>query len=73
MITTTFPDHADQTKPFPKLMRHKENGSIILFSSEGSGTVVHVGQTAHTPGTHFKCFTAGDYEDYNGPVTLQNK
>lgn len=73
MITTTFPDNVDQTKPFPKIMRHKKLGSITLFSSERKGTVIHTGQTVHTAGFHCDYFSAEEYDDYNGPVTLQNK
>lgn len=73
MITTTFPDHGDQTKPFPKIMRHKDYGSLILFTKPDTGTVLHPGQTAHSVGVVLDNFTSSYYEDYNGPVTLQNK
>ena len=73
MITTTFPDRVDQTKPFPKIMRPKDCGSLVLFTNPDTGTILHPGQTAHSVGVHLDSFTSSWYEDYNGPVTLQNK
>lgn len=73
MITITFPDNADQTKPFPKIMRNKEWGTIVLFRDSGNGTVLHGGQTNYQVGQVVGVFTPDTYEDYNGPVTLQNK
>lgn len=73
MITTTFPDHADPTKPFPKIMRSENSGAVILFSRESVGTIVHPGQTSHVIGNHVDYFDMEPFRDYNGPVTLQNK
>lgn len=73
MITTTFPDHADQTKPFPKIMRHREYGALVLMRDARHGTVLHTGQSPRLVGDQITTTPIEDYEDYNGPVTLQNK
>lgn len=73
MITTTFPDNAEHTKPFPKIMRSKRSGMIVLFEKATVGTVLSRGQSAYDPGDHRATWADEYFEDYNGPVTLQNK
>lgn len=72
MIKSSFPGGANQTKPFPKIMRNKESGSLVLFPDASKGTVLHIGQTAHAIGSRIDTLSPEKYEDYNCPVTLEN-
>lgn len=73
MITTTFPDNAENTKPFPKIMRSTRSGMIVLFEQSSVGTVIASGQSQWSVGARLTSWPDNNFEDYNGPVTLQNK
>lgn len=73
MITTTFPDNADQTKPFPKIRRSTKSGMVVLFEASKKGMVLSQGQGAWPVGSFKTNWVEDHFEDYNGPVTLQNK
>lgn len=71
-VISTLSNEVNEEQGYPKLMKHKTTGLIVLFSSRKWGKVVFadkewpVGETSHNWDTH-------GFEDYNGSVTLQNK
>jgi hypothetical protein len=64
---------AEQSKPFPKLMRGNITGCLALFESETKGIIVNVGLS--------KVYSIGQliesgfylFEDFEGSVTLFNE
>ena len=69
MIKVTVGEQKTKSeKPFPKLMKQKDNGWVMLFLNKT--TCIHL--------TNFNCELVNDYSvdkntvDYNEPITLQN-
>lgn len=59
---------------FPRIMRHTETGSIVLFLTEDSGIYLETTECSNNPtGTYIiDAFMVEDWESYNEPVTIQN-
>ncbi len=55
-------------KPFPKLMKGKLRGTIVLMTESRCGTVVNGDEL----GTHSRTWHMDKFTDYDGPVTLRN-
>ena len=58
--------------PFPKLMRSKSTGAIVLFSGHDTGTVVASGRAGESIGHHAECWEIRAFEEFTGSVTLSN-
>lgn len=68
---------AKVVKPFPKLMIAK-NGTVLLAKAEQHGeldaVVLVVGQASSWKvGSAEDCIDAGNFEDFDGHLTLQNE
>lgn len=62
-----------EEKPFPKLMKHCEYGSIYLMSRSNEGTVVYSGiGSMNKIGKHFSNTLSKNLTDYEGDVCLTN-
>jgi hypothetical protein len=59
--------------PFPKLMKHKDNGRIVLFTTEARGVVVLRGTGSYNIGELHTNWAPSYYEDYTGSVCLENE
>tara|TARA_R110000796_G_scaffold62503_1_gene144202 strand:+ start:384 stop:596 length:213 start_codon:yes stop_codon:yes gene_type:complete len=59
-----------QELEYPKLMISTVSGDIVLFTEEGIGTVVK--EEANSIGDYFRTWTADNFEDYTGKITLEN-
>jgi hypothetical protein len=58
--------------PFPKLMMHKSNGRVVLFSSCDRGVTVMFYNFPWKVGTSEESFNSDNYEDYHDAITLSN-
>lgn len=63
----------EKAKPsYPCLMKSR-NGTVVLFSDEGVGTVVDNSENSpHELGAYYKDFNMDIFEYYNGEITLKN-
>ena len=60
-------------KPFPKLMKSRTSGVIVLMQCSGRGTVVHGVSTKGRPvGSIVNNWTMSSFIDYKGSVELTN-
>lgn len=85
MIKVTEKNILDTTKPFPKLMKNKSMGFIILATKKEippgnypENSLCYVGTVINkTPfwniGYHSDGWDGEGFEDYNGPITLENE
>lgn len=63
------------SRPFPKLMRNRETGSVVLFNSERGGTVVYVCEfrtKGGRLGDYSPVWYLDYFEDFSDSVTLSN-
>ena len=72
MIKTTVKRPPRKGKPYPKLMKSRVSGVIVLFESEGRGMVVYSHETA-SPVGHFSSEWGDTFEDFEGAITLENE
>lgn len=56
---------------FPKLMRCKLEGYIVLFKTSKTGTIV-ADKDINCIGDHSHQWDMDDFEDYKGEITLTN-
>lgn len=67
---------------YPKIRRLKDGSPrgygvpsnaqlLVLFTSITEGTIIH-SEVSRPAGTHDRSWSAGEFEDYNGVVTLRN-
>ena len=71
-IKTTVNPHDKKVKPFPKLMKHDDGSLIVLSISDISGIVI-IGNSKYTPGHYSDSWNPSIFNDFNDPITLQNK
>lgn len=72
MKSKVISSEAPKVLGFPKLMRHKTLGGIVLFSSVGTGTLVYQGHIEYPIGEWDENWTFNDYEDFHETVELSN-
>lgn len=79
MITTEVKGHTT-TARFPVLRVPKstttdnaERGIIVLFTDDTTGTVVHSPTSIPILGFHADNWTAGNFEDFCGELTLKQE
>ena len=72
MINVTLGEAKTQEKPFPKLMINAK-GCIRLVYPNGDSTIMVSanGRDVFSYQAKYEWF-AGDFTDYNAPITLQN-
>lgn len=58
-------------KPFPKLMED-QNGGIVLFINQNSGTVVKESEHGHFLGAYKINWAFANFQDFDGEITLSN-
>jgi len=71
MITTRKNSEAP-VEHFPKLMI-SDMGTVVLFTEEDMGTVVHKGDGNMRVGEFSETWYADAFEDFKGIVELKNK
>lgn len=71
MIKATVTEVKPQLHAYPKLMKSVTTGNIVLFSSEGVGTLLSQGVTRDI-GDFRDEWLMENFEDYHGAVTLKN-
>ncbi len=59
-------------KPFPKLMKSVETGTIILFEYSGKGTVVGNHSDDNMVGYISTAWSMGKFIDFDGKILLEN-
>jgi len=64
-----------ETKPFPKLMKDDEIGTIVLFTEEAIGTVINIGSSEYSLGGRITACAMRYFEDLpeDVDVILNNK
>lgn len=81
MIHSSRSTAAVRERGYPKLRIRKYDGSIVLFTSSTTGTLILDGclsATSATPspllglGYHTNNWTYGEFKDYEGSVVLEN-
>jgi len=60
-----------ELKAYPKLMIDEEYGMVVLFVDEDYGTCVFSGASGEPLGRS-TAYTADDWNDYTGTITLEN-
>ncbi len=69
----TFPSTPTSSRPYPKLVRVKSHGWIVLMHAENKGVLVANPTNGMTLGSYSDNWTSvNDREDYNGVVTIEN-
>lgn len=58
---------------YPKIMKHREAGFLVLFSSDSAGTVLSYGHANLKVGDNTKHFIQEEFDDYHGKLTLENE
>ena len=59
-------------KPFPKLMKSKKTGTIILFEYSGKGTVVGNPIGSNAMGYVSTAWSMEKFIDFDGKILLEN-
>lgn len=60
-------------KPFPKLMKHKNDGTILYFYRKGVGIPINNEDYCFSDTEGWASAWIMDaFEDYNQPITIQN-
>ena len=63
-----------EEKPFPKLMKSKYTGMIVLFHSSAIGMVLDQSKNPiDQVGTYSEEWAMSSFEDFNESVTIKNK
>lgn len=64
-------------KPFPKLMidtyNTEEDGTIVLFTNEGFGTVIRAVPYKNALGHYRDNWPMSHFQDFDGEITLSNE
>ncbi|AUR95256.1 hypothetical protein HOU78_gp36 [Vibrio phage 1.204.O._10N.222.46.F12] len=72
MVVTQINNSVNSAK-FPKLMKWRDTYMIVLFHTQGSGTVVHKGTSSNSIGYINSHWVMGRFSDYKGTLTLSNE
>lgn len=70
-VTLGAPENTQKEKPFPKLMKSKVDGAIVLFYKKRCGAYILKFNHFTEFGYH-EDFNMFNFEDILDPVTLQN-
>lgn len=62
----------ENTKSFPKMMKSRTNGAVVLFESEGKGVIILSKYGDNPIGTYSSTWTVPNFQDMEGKVTLEN-
>lgn len=73
MIEVTTRKEPKEIKDFPKLMKGKRTGMIVLMISVTNGTVIDPNGSTAEFGEIFDRFDIKELEDYNEELTIKNK
>lgn len=57
---------------YPQLQEHKEEGFVVLFTSNGVGTVINTGDSLVKLGQHCELFDMNEFEVYQDDIILKN-
>ena len=73
MIKVTVGEQKTQSeKPFPKLMKNKIHGFVLLVTEYENGTVIYCPANYYKVGHTSTSWVHSQLEDLNEPITLQN-
>lgn len=57
-------------KPFPKIMKDKNNNEVVLFSKYKVGTALYCPNSNFKPGDRVVNWDMDDFEDIDYPLTI---
>lgn len=72
MVTSRAIQTEKVESTFPKLMKRKLNGLVVLFTDKSTGTVVAAGNTDNYVGEYSQMWCKAFFEDFTGTVTIKN-
>ena len=73
MIRQNIPTPKENETELPKLMMSVASGTIVLMEAPGKGTALVVNKDSiWAVGQGFEGYSLSDFEDYEGPLTLEN-